>query len=446
MGAEAPSGAANIVGAIHQNGYLRGAGSARDQYPRRKKRPRDEDVGKAAPKTLYVNRPVLNGSDLIAWAKEQGYPTVVTADDLHVTIAYSRQPVDWGEFEPDKNNLTIPAARPADGERFLACFGPNKDVSVLKFNSPELGARWREFIDGGASWDWPGFQPHITISLKAPAGIEATASPYLGPIVLGPEEFEPIKDGSWKANVVEKGETMDEALLELAKHLGAKAGPDDYIDDFVNSDNPKFKDKSKEERVRMALGAYYAGKSLNYEPSDDLVNAYLEKAGARHNKGDQTLVQTIHDHAVALGAACNGMEKIDRSELKKARVNDELGLVMGYAIVCKVNGQPYYDLNIDSTGERVPEHIPEEAMLKAAAKFMETSRPGNEMHAGPDKGTFLFAFPLTTDVAKAMAIKTPVTGLLVAYKAPPDVLAKFKDGTYRGFSIEGRRVAFEEHE
>jgi hypothetical protein len=85
-------------------------------------------------------------------------------------------------------------------------------------------------------------------------------------------------------------------------------------------------------------------------------------------------------------------------------------------------------------------------MLKAAAGFMETpDRPGNEMHAGPETGSFVFAFPLTADVAKAMGIETERTGLMVGYKPSPDVLAKFRDGTYSGFSVEGFRTASEEH-
>lgn len=132
-----------------------------------------------------------------------------------------------------------------------------------------------------------------------------------------------------------------------------------------------------------------------------------------------------------------------------AKVDDALGMVFGWAIVCKVNGEDYYDLNIDHegphVGKRVPEHIPEPVMMKAAAEFMQTARPGNEMHDGPDRGTYVFAFPLTTDIAKAMGIQTEKTGLMVAYKAPPDVLEKFKTGAYSGFSIEGRRLEFTEH-
>lgn len=131
-----------------------------------------------------------------------------------------------------------------------------------------------------------------------------------------------------------------------------------------------------------------------------------------------------------------------------AKIDESLGLVFGWAIVCKHNGQDYYDLNVDYAGqyagERVPEHIPEGVMMKAAAEFMETARPGNEMHSGPDRGTYAFAFPLTTEIAKAMGIVTEKTGLMVAYKPPPEVFAKFKSGEYKGFSIEGKRLSYEE--
>ena len=56
----------------------------------------------------------------------------------------------------------------------------------------------------------------------------------------------------------------------------------------------------------------------------------------------------------------------------------------------------------------------------------------------------MFAFPLTSDIAKAMGITTTRTGLMVAAKFAPDVLAKFKSGEYTGFSIGGVRVRDEE--
>lgn len=137
-------------------------------------------------------------------------------------------------------------------------------------------------------------------------------------------------------------------------------------------------------------------------------------------------------------------------------VDEDHGLVFGYAIVCKtLNAQgvfeDYYDLNVDTEGvhkgKRVPEHITEVAMFKAAVDAAETGAqtPGNDMHAGPDVGSYYFMFPVTTEIAKALGWQVEKTGLVVGYHpANDDILAKFKNGTYTGFSIEGARVDYEE--
>jgi hypothetical protein len=49
-------------------------------------------------------------------------------------------------------------------------------------------------------------------------------------------------------------EQLDEMISEV---LGKDATAGDWISDFVHSDNPKFAGKSKAERKKMALGAYY---------------------------------------------------------------------------------------------------------------------------------------------------------------------------------------------
>lgn len=120
------------------------------------------------------------------------------------------------------------------------------------------------------------------------------------------------------------------------------------------------------------------------------------------------------------------------------KVDESLGLVFGFAIVCKQDGEEYYDLQDD--------HIPEDAMLKAASDFMQNSRVADDMHDGVGMGTVVFAFPLTGDIAKALDIQTRQTGLLIAMKPSSEVLAKFVDGTYTGFSIGGRRIKDEEVE
>jgi hypothetical protein len=118
------------------------------------------------------------------------------------------------------------------------------------------------------------------------------------------------------------------------------------------------------------------------------------------------------------------------------KVDVEHGVVFGWAIVCKVDGEDYYDLQDD--------HIPEDAMLKAAVDFMAESRVAKEMHTGEAVGTHLFAFPLTTDIAKALDLTTKQTGLLIGMRPESrDVLNKFKSGEYTGFSIGGQRVVDE---
>jgi len=115
-----------------------------------------------------------------------------------------------------------------------------------------------------------------------------------------------------------------------------------------------------------------------------------------------------------------------------AKVDESMGLVFGWAIVSTEGGEPYYDLQGD--------HIPEEAMLKAAAGFMANSRRADEMHSRKGAGTVTFAFPLTRETANAFGIQTNRTGLMVAVKPDAAMLKRFASGELRGFSIGGRRV------
>lgn len=127
------------------------------------------------------------------------------------------------------------------------------------------------------------------------------------------------------------------------------------------------------------------------------------------------------------------------SELCK--VDESLGLVLGWGIICKINGEDYFDLQDD--------HITEEAMLDAAVDFMANSRMAKDMHIkgeeGELPGSVVFAFPLTTEIAKAFGIETLQTGLLVGMRPGSDeILNKFKTGEYTGFSIGGQLIRGED--
>lgn len=119
-----------------------------------------------------------------------------------------------------------------------------------------------------------------------------------------------------------------------------------------------------------------------------------------------------------------------RGDVEVVKVDDELGIVIGFANVAQIDGAPYYDLD----GETVDET----ELVKIAAEYAESGAAIDEMHDGePDAGKTAFLFPLTSEIAKALGISTKKTGLLIGVKCAPDVLAKFRSGVYRGWSIAG---------
>jgi len=116
--------------------------------------------------------------------------------------------------------------------------------------------------------------------------------------------------------------------------------------------------------------------------------------------------------------------------IKVASVDQSLGLVIGFGLICKVKGEDYYDLAGD--------HISEEEMLKAALDFAQNSRVAKEMHQGEPQGSVPMLFPLTTDIAKALGLETDQTGLIIAMKPAPELLAKFVSGELTEFSLAGQ--------
>jgi hypothetical protein len=99
--------------------------------------------------------------------------------------------------------------------------------------------------------------------------------------------------------------------------LGKDASAGDWIHDFVHSDNPKFAGKSKAERKKMALGAYYGKQNENTldslaateAPSDnsDMTNGTISKAAK--------MVKDLKKKAVK--EETYDWEKDDKSSMKK---------------------------------------------------------------------------------------------------------------------------------
>lgn len=141
-----------------------------------------QQVGDAAPRPLYVRRDVINAAEVRRWAESQGFTDIVP--DLHVTVLYSRTPVDWFKAPTSwEEEIRLPAG----GPRAMETFG---EAKVLLISSNFLHWRHEELLGIGASTDYPEYQPHVTITYgPMPENVE----PYRGKIILGPEIFEEAK-------------------------------------------------------------------------------------------------------------------------------------------------------------------------------------------------------------------------------------------------------------
>lgn len=155
---------------------------------------------------LYVQRKVLNANDIRRHFRAQGFAELVSAKDMHVTIIYSRKAVDWtkaGEgFGGDENGvLTV---RPG-GVRVIEKYGPEQNAVVMCFASTDLQWRHEDIKQAtGASWDWPDYTPHITLTYNGADIDISNVKPYLGKIELGPEIFEEAQS-DWAERVIEDG-------------------------------------------------------------------------------------------------------------------------------------------------------------------------------------------------------------------------------------------------
>lgn len=177
--------------AENPEGFEREDDEAAAVTPAAKKGEPDE-LKDATPRSVYVRRDVVNKAEIVAWAKSQGIPVDV-ADELHVTIAYSRQAFDWIKAgnarewgDTGKDELIIPEG----GPRAVEPLGGMS--AVILFASHQLHWRHEEILRAGGSSDYPDYQPHISLT-KSPVDL-LKVEPYRGRIVLGPEIFEDLRE------------------------------------------------------------------------------------------------------------------------------------------------------------------------------------------------------------------------------------------------------------
>lgn len=151
------------------------------------------------PRPLYVHRKLLNADKLVAWARKQGFKAVVDPAELHVTVAYSKKPVNWFGMGDDYGFYREPLRVMPGGPRVVDQLGKEGAV-VLHFWDGYLANRHRTMREAGASWDFPTYLPHVTFTYD-PGDVDlAKVEPFTGELLFGPEIFEPIVE-DWQSTI-----------------------------------------------------------------------------------------------------------------------------------------------------------------------------------------------------------------------------------------------------
>lgn len=163
----------------------------------------------ATPRTLYIHRPLLNAEDVRKWYKDQGLDKLVPAEDMHVTICYSKTPVDWMKVGNDwTSNADGGLNLPEGGARLHELFGRDTKVLALLFSASSLSWRHEDTKNAGATFSFPTYEPHISLHWLSPLDLAAqrefiaTLKPYTGELRFGPEVFEEVKE-DW-ANTIKE--------------------------------------------------------------------------------------------------------------------------------------------------------------------------------------------------------------------------------------------------
>jgi phage-related protein (TIGR01555 family) len=146
------------------------------------------------PRPLYVYRNVVNWKEIADWYKANTTLDTTVGEEMHVTVIYSKAPVDWikvGEdtftSTNDKGQLVIKPGGPRVMERF-------NEAVVLAFASSDLAWRHNSAeYRADCTWDYDDYTPHVTITYNGGAADIRNMPAYDGQIILGPEVFEEIK-------------------------------------------------------------------------------------------------------------------------------------------------------------------------------------------------------------------------------------------------------------
>lgn len=135
-------------------------------------------------KTLWLHRPLINWMDVYEWAEASGIKKLLPPEQLHITLATCRTPVDWSSIVVQTDTLTIP-----EGHKVVQIFG--YIAKAIAFGHPAIKERHTELSSLLPTMDHADIlRPHLTLM----RGGKMPKDAYLGKLVFGPEvlqEFNP---------------------------------------------------------------------------------------------------------------------------------------------------------------------------------------------------------------------------------------------------------------
>lgn len=128
-------------------------------------------------KTLWLHRPLINWQDIFDWANETGVKKLMPPEQLHLTLATCREPVDWSDLVLKEDILEVEA-----GHKTVQIFGFM--AKAIAFGHPAVKERHEELAALYPTMDHSAMlRPHVTLM----RGGKMPKEPYLGKLVFGPE-------------------------------------------------------------------------------------------------------------------------------------------------------------------------------------------------------------------------------------------------------------------
>ena len=303
---------------------------------------------------LKVSKPYPKTNDFIlflAWILRENSPIVLNR--VLNEISYTKKEIqeivyliNLQDFEPE-NIISYKKKQSESDDNRIIAFGKMIGKDMKKFVNFKLSLKGADIpsdLNGPEKGQWiknkekENFMKKLIESIKS--GSEKARS-----------ELNELLAQKVKVLVSEEKKNIAKNILKeesITEDLDPNSDAKVWIDDFVKSDAPQFKGKTKEQRVNMALGAYYsARKEAGLEESIDLEeatfkNKEVEKRFLALKKMSSSQLKKAHSDAV--GGSTSGMSDEDF-------INDILLSEFGIKKLSEEAGVYYTSDGVEWTGQ-----------------------------------------------------------------------------------------------